>query len=55
MNLNFAYYNYARAHQSLRVKNAGGTFTKRIPAMATGLFNYVWSMGDIAELLDHVQ
>lgn len=52
VSLNFMYYNYARPHQSLRVKNNDGTFTKRTPAMAEGLADHVWSTWEIAELLD---
>ena len=52
VSLNFLYYNFARAHQSLRVKNADGTFTKRSPAMAAGVADHIWSTWEIAELLD---
>lgn len=52
VSLNFMYYNFARPHQSLRVKNADGTFTKRTPAMAAGLSDHVWSTWEIAELLE---
>jgi IS1 family transposase len=51
VSLNFMYYNFARAHQTLRVKNADGTFTKRSPAMASGLADHIWSTMEIAELL----
>jgi len=51
VSLNFMYYNFARAHQSLRVKNANGTFTKRSPAMAAGISDHIWSTSEIAELL----
>lgn len=52
VSLNFLYYNFARAHQSLRVKNADGTFTKRSPAMAAGMADHIWSTREIAELLE---
>jgi len=52
VSLNFLYYNFARAHQSLRVKNTDGTFTKRSPAMAAGIADHIWSTWEIAELLD---
>lgn len=52
VSLNFLYYNFARAHQSLRVKNADGTFTKRSPAMAAGVADHIWSTWEIAELLE---
>lgn len=51
VSLNFMYYNFVRAHLSLRVKNADGTFTKRSPAMAAGLADHIWTTGEIAELL----
>jgi IS1 family transposase len=51
VSLNFLYYNFARGHQSLRVKNADGTFTKRSPAMAAGLADHIWTTWEIAELL----
>ncbi len=51
VSLNFMYYNFARSHQSLRVKNADGTFTKRTPAMASGIADHVWTAWEIAELL----
>ena len=52
VSLNFLYYNFARARQSLRVKNADGTFTKRSPAMAAGKADHIWSTREIAKLLD---
>jgi len=51
VSLNFMYYNFARPHMSLRVKNVDGTFTKRTPAMAAGIADHVWSTSEIAELL----
>jgi IS1 family transposase len=52
VSLNFLYYNFARPHQSLRVRNSDGTFTKRTPAMAAGIAEHVWSVHEIAGLLD---
>lgn len=52
VSLNFMYYNFARSHQSLRVKNVDGTFTKRTPAMAAGIADHVWTTWEITELLD---
>jgi len=52
VSLNFMYYNFARPHQSLRIKNADGSYMKRTPAMAAGLSDYVWSAWEIAKLLD---
>lgn len=51
VSLNFMYYNFARAHQTLRVKNADGSYTKRSPAMAAGLADHIWTTWEIAELL----
>ena len=52
VSLNFMYYNFARPHISLRVKNPEGTFNKRTPAMAAGIADHIWSTREIAELLD---
>ena len=52
VSLNFMYYNFARPHQSLRIKNADGSFTKRSPAMAAGITDHIWTTWEIAELLD---
>lgn len=52
VSLNFLYYNFAQPHQSLRVKNADGTFTKCTPAMAAGIADHIWSTWEIAELLN---
>lgn len=52
VSLNFLYSNFARPHQSLRVKNADGRFTKRTSAMAVGIVEHIWSTWEIAELLD---
>jgi IS1 family transposase len=52
VSLNFMYYNFARAHQTLRVKNVDGTFTKRSPAMAAGIADHIWTTWEIAQLLD---
>ncbi len=40
--LHFMYYNYARQHQTLRVS----------PAMEAGVADHLWSIEEIAELLD---
>jgi IS1 family transposase len=52
VSLHFLYYNFARPHLSLKVKNANGTYTKRTPAMAAGISDHIWSTREIAELLD---
>lgn len=50
VSLNFLYYNFARNHQSLRIKNEDGTYTQRTPAMAAGISDHKWSVWEIAEL-----
>ena len=43
------YYNFARPHQTL-TKRANGI--KTTPAMAAGVADHVWSLTEIAGLLD---
>jgi hypothetical protein len=38
----FAFYNFCRVHQTLRVT----------PAMEAGLTDHVWTVGELLELLD---
>jgi IS1 family transposase len=52
VSLHFFYYNFCRNHESLRVKNADGTYTQRTPAMAAGVAKYQWSLTQLAGLLD---
>ncbi len=49
VSLHFMYYNFARPHQTL-TKAAGGTRTT--PAMAAGVADHVWTLTEIAALLD---
>lgn len=44
--LHFIHYNFARVHKSLRNPY------DRTPAMAAGLTNHIWTVGDIVALLD---
>jgi hypothetical protein len=44
--LHFQFYNFARPHKSLR------TPYPRTPAMAAGVADHVWTLTEIAELLD---
>ena len=39
--LHFCYYNFCRIHQTLRVT----------PAMAAGVTDHVWEIGEIVDLL----
>ncbi len=52
VSLHFFYYNFCRNHESLRIKNADGTYTQRTPAMAAGITTYRWSLAQLAGLLD---
>ena len=47
VSLHYMHYNFARPHQTLRQDGQ-----KRTPAMAAGVANRVWSLTDIAGLLD---
>jgi IS1 family transposase len=49
VSLHFMYYNFGRPHQTL-TKEAGGR--KTTPAMAAGVADHVWSLTEIAALLD---
>jgi IS1 family transposase len=49
VSLHFMYYNFGRPHQTL-TKRANGT--KTTPAMAAGVADHVWSLAEIAVLLD---
>jgi hypothetical protein len=49
VSLHFMYYNFARPHQTL-TKAAKGV--KTTPAMAAGVADHVWSLTEIAALLD---
>jgi hypothetical protein len=40
--LHFMHYNFCRIHQTLRVT----------PAMATGVTDHVWDIGEIVDLLE---
>jgi IS1 family transposase len=52
VSLHYMHYNFARVHQSLTVENDDGTRTKRTPAMAAGVTDHVWTLREIAALLD---
>jgi len=49
VSLHFLYYNFARPHQTLTQRNGG---RKTTPAMAAGKANHVWTLTDIAGLLE---
>ncbi len=52
VSLHYMHYNFARVHQSLTIKHEDGTRTKRTPAMAAGVADHVWTLREIAALLD---
>jgi hypothetical protein len=49
VSLQFMFYNFGRPHQTL-TKRVNGT--KTTPAMAAGVADHVWSLVEIAALLD---
>ena len=49
VSLHYMYYNFARPHATLTKNNEG---RKTTPAMAAGITNRVWTVRDIAALLD---
>jgi IS1 family transposase len=51
VSLHYMHYNFSRPHQTLS-KNADGTTTKRTPAMMAGVADHVWTLREIAGLLD---
>jgi len=52
VSLHYMHYNFARPHASLTTVNADGTRTKQTPAMAAGAADHVWTLREIAALLD---
>jgi IS1 family transposase len=52
VSLHYMHYNFARVHQSLTIKDASGKNVKRTPAMAAGVAGHVWTLQEIAGLLD---
>ncbi len=52
VSLHYMHYNFARVHQSLTIQDENGKNVKRTPAMAAGVTDHVWSLTEIAGLLD---
>src|SRR2546421_3551194 len=53
VSLHYMQYNFGRVHQSLTVTNdEDGSRTQRTPAMAAGVTDHVWTLTEIARLLD---
>jgi IS1 family transposase len=52
VSLHYMHYNFARVHQSLTSTDENGATVKRTPAMAAGVTDHVWTLREIAGLLD---
>jgi hypothetical protein len=52
VSLHYMHYNFARVHQSLTITGEDGKSIKRTPAMAAGVTDHVWTLREIAGLLD---
>jgi len=52
VSLHFMHYNFCRVHQSLTITDANGKRVKRTPAMAAGVADHVWTLREVAALLD---
>lgn len=52
VSLHYMHYNFARPHQSLTITDENGRSIKRTPAMAAGVTDHIWTLQEIAGLLD---
>jgi IS1 family transposase len=50
--IHFMHYNFGRPHKSLTIKDADGKSIKQTPAMAAGIADHIWTLTEIAGLLD---
>jgi hypothetical protein len=50
--LHFMHYNFGRVHKSLTVRYDDNTTTKQTPAMAAGIADPVWTLHEVAGLID---
>lgn len=50
--IHFMHYNFARPHTSLSIPQEDGPAIKRTPAMTSGVADHVWTLQEIAGLLD---
>jgi hypothetical protein len=46
------HYNFGRVHSSLSIDTGHGPRIKQTPAMAAGVADHVWTLREIAGLLD---
>ena len=46
------HHNFARVHRTLTIEDENGKKIKRTPAMAAGVTDHVWTLKEIAGLLD---
>jgi IS1 family transposase len=52
VSLHYLHYNFARVHSSLTITREDGTTEKQTPAMAAGIADHIWTLREIAALLD---
>jgi hypothetical protein len=52
VSLHFMYYNFAHLHTALTITDEDGRTIKRTPATAAGVADHVWTIREIAGLLD---
>ena len=52
VSLHYMHYNFARVHSSLTITNDGRHADQATPAMAAGVADHVWTLREIAGLLD---
>ena len=50
--LHFMHYNFARPHKTLSTPQDDGPAIRQTPAMAAGVADHVWTLTEIAALLD---
>ena len=52
VSLHYMHYSFARVHQSLTITDENSTTITGTPAMAAGVTDHVWTLTQIAGLLD---
>ena len=52
VSLHYMHYNFARPHTALTIKREGQPGIKRTPAMAAGVTDHIWTLQEIAGLLE---